>query len=974
MTLPALRDLLDQHFSDEELRRLCLDLSIQYDNLPGDTHIAKAQSLVEYCLRHNCLPELGERCRELRPRLNWPDTATLAAAWAEIQEKRRSLDNLAGILPDEQLAAGKAKLAERETAVRAQLIGGDLVRGDKVAGDKVQGDKIMAHIVNVYRAGGGRIPDAQLRQGIANYASWVMKTYGRIPLRGLSEEEDRLIEPDLRDIYVSLAAQKEERGEHWREEEAERDVIDMSRLLAQGKNLVITGAPGSGKTTFLRHIAYLLARALAAGDETAARQQLNLRGPLPLPIYLSLGDYYRYKQENKGGTLIQFISHSLIQQHSVYNLPDDFFAQILARQNAVCLLLDSLDEIPDETGRFQVTNDVLRLANNDVGRVLVASRDHAYVGRVMLPAAFRRFIVQPMRPEQVNALVKRWCAAVYPPERAAAETKKLQAEIAALEAIRRAQGEDPLVDTPLMVTIVAIVHYNNRKLPEQRAALYERCVSALLTERYKGEEGQGEGQPELERRGGLSIDAKRAYLGRLAYEMMSAARDKEAGRTAGLAQIRQWLLPLFRQAAGAEAAPAQLEAFRQAMCDRASILHERSGRHEFTHLTFQEFLCAYHLAVNETPAGIAAFFRAEDRVLRSWWRETILLTMGYLGKTGLPPALELARELLAAFPDDAAGLAAAELAASGLLELEAPVPDMRRQAANRLAALLTNPDLTAPGPLRALAGVALSKLGDPRPGVGVIERNGLKLPDIAWGEEVPAGTYWIGGDENAWLSFDKRAVEIKHPYRLSRYPITNAQFQCFVDAPDVNDPRWWAGLPEAEKQFDEPWFPYANHPRERVSWYQAVAFCRWLSHKLGETIQLPHEYEWEVAARWDGKQADGRIYPWGDEFDPEKANTDEGSAGQTTAVGIYPAGKNTALNLDDLSGNVWEWCRNKYGNPGDDAIDQSNDRRVLRGGSWINFALDARAASRSHNHPTERNSNYGFRVVAARRSPSCLDR
>ena len=152
-------------------------------------------------------------------------------------------------------------------------------------------------------------------------------------------------------------------------------------------------------------------------------------------------------------------------------------------------------------------------------------------------------------------------------------------------------------------------------------------------------------------------------------------------------------------------------------------------------------------------------------------------------------------------------------------------------------------------------------------------------------------------------------------------------------------------------------------PRERASWYQAVAYCRWLSDKLGERIELPHENEWEAAARWDGKKADGRIYPWGDEFDPEKANTDEGGAGQTTAVGIYPAGKNKALNLDDLSGNVWEWCRNKYDNPDDEAIDQSGAWRVLRGGSWFFNLHGARAAYRHDDRPGGRLNFLGARVA-----------
>ncbi len=156
----------------------------------------------------------------------------------------------------------------------------------------------------------------------------------------------------------------------------------------------------------------------------------------------------------------------------------------------------------------------------------------------------------------------------------------------------------------------------------------------------------------------------------------------------------------------------------------------------------------------------------------------------------------------------------------------------------------------------------------------------------------------------------------------------------------MDKPEWWQGIPADEKRFREPSFPVANQPRETVSWYQAVAFCRWLSAKVGEAIMLPHEYEWEVAARWAGDKTDNRSYPWGSEFDSEKANTNEGGIGQTTAVGLYPAGKQSELNLYDLSGNVWEWCRNTYENPDDDQNDSSDKRRVLRGGAWLYNSYD----------------------------------
>jgi energy-coupling factor transporter ATP-binding protein EcfA2 len=959
MSLPNLRDLLDAHFSNDDLRQLCFDLGVEYENLAGSTRIGKAQSLIEYCLRHNRLSDLGRRCRELRPTISWPDVDTIAAEMETVQNAIAAQENLAGILPNDQLAGMLAPLHQKETVLLTQLLGslvvaGDAVGGDKLAGDKIMGNKVIQHIVHIYREGGGRVSDEQLSRAIAKYASWVMDSYGRVLLRGLRDLEDEMPDPDLPDVYVSLAAQKE--ASRWQEREKEPQPVDMSGLLNQGHRLAITGAPGSGKTTFLRHIAYLLARALHTGDETPVRQQLDLDGPLPLPIYLSLGDYHRYRQSNGDGTLIDFISYTLFHQHGVYDLPKDFFAQMLSRDSTVCLLLDSLDEIPDEVGRFQASHAVMQLAaNRSIGQMLVASRDHAYVGRTILPRPFRRFIVQPMRPEQTAALTKRWCSAVYPPLQAGTETKALQAEIEALEAIRARQKEAPLVDTPLMVTIVAIVHYNNRKLPQQRAALYEKCVNALLAEQHKGEEGQGQSQPDLEKRGG-SLDAKRGYLALLAFEMMRSGADKEAGRSTGLSQMQTWLLPAYEQAEGAAAAPAKFDEFRRAMCDRASILHERGGRYEFTHLTFQEFLCAYYLAVNETPAAIAAFFQAEGRVQHSWWRETILLTIGYVGKSAAPQALKLAQELLDSFPDEAAGLAAAELAAAGLLELEIPAPDARQMARRRLTGLLIDPTQIGELALRALAGRTLSRLGDERRGVGVVEWDGLKIPDIWWGNEVPLGTY----------PYQQSTRKITQPFCLARYPITYAQFQCFIDAPDVADKRWWADMPTDAQEWGEQAFPYANHPRERVSWYQAVAFCRWLSAKLGEEIRLPHEYEWEVAARYP----DSRSYPWGDEFDKEKANTNEGGIGQTTAVGLYPSGKNPALELYDLSGNVWEWCRNKYDDPDDDAVDESGAWRVRRGGSWLDLDYYARAAARPYPSPGYRGYGLGFRVVVVRRSPS----
>lgn len=90
MSLPALRDLLDQHFNDAELHQLCFDLGIEYENLPGPkTRIGKAQSLVEHCLRHGRLPHLLTHCHTQRPHVAWPDAETLLSTWSPTQPDER---------------------------------------------------------------------------------------------------------------------------------------------------------------------------------------------------------------------------------------------------------------------------------------------------------------------------------------------------------------------------------------------------------------------------------------------------------------------------------------------------------------------------------------------------------------------------------------------------------------------------------------------------------------------------------------------------------------------------------------------------------------------------------------------------------------------------------------------------------------------------------------------------------------------
>jgi formylglycine-generating enzyme required for sulfatase activity len=175
-----------------------------------------------------------------------------------------------------------------------------------------------------------------------------------------------------------------------------------------------------------------------------------------------------------------------------------------------------------------------------------------------------------------------------------------------------------------------------------------------------------------------------------------------------------------------------------------------------------------------------------------------------------------------------------------------------------------------------------------------------------------------------------------------------------------------------------------HQPVVCICWFEAQAYCAWLSEKTGQTWRLPTEAEWEVAARMHTEAEDS--YPWGDEFDKNKCNSFQSHIRASTPVGLY---RSNPDHLADMSGNVFEWTSSQYkpypynaddgredpSGPanlvaGDgNSIDWENDpfvvrsARVLRGGSWYYGADEARASFRLRFHPGYSHRSTGMRLV-----------
>ncbi len=258
---------------------------------------------------------------------------------------------------------------------------------------------------------------------------------------------------------------------------------------------------------------------------------------------------------------------------------------------------------------------------------------------------------------------------------------------------------------------------------------------------------------------------------------------------------------------------------------------------------------------------------------------------------------------------------------------------------------------------RVSAGDALATVGDPR---FAADRWQLPADEMAGFVEVPAGAFQMG-DKN-----EKRELPM---YYIGKYAVTTAQFKAFVED-DKHEPEDKDSLRGR-----------SNHPVIWITWHDAIAYCDWLTKRLRTwknapaaflpiqkllkqeqawRVTLPSEAEWEKAGR--GK--DGRLYPWGNEFDADKANTEESGLGRATAVGCFPAGA-SPYDCLDMSGNVWEWTRSHYEGGGEN-LDAGDDvARVLRGGSSWDDAAACGLARRNLNYPYRWNDLFGLRVVVS---------
>lgn len=902
---------------------------------------------------------------------------------------------------EQQMAALKQRLsaAAAEPPAQGQASGVTSGAGGVAVGGHVYGDVIY----HIYQkpAGRAKLDEATFASLLQEYLTTVTTAHGKARLYGLESLRTARGRPvrSLAEVFVPITLRQFSPPSRRQIEEAARKfgrdplaehkaylaVVDelrsegqpvaLSDLLTLHPRLAIIGGAGCGKSTLLAYLAASLAAHAASG--VALPFQLPPGRKTLIPLLIPLRYFRQYRTEVKAapgrslddppaGLLAGFIVWYLRRRSPALEQSQDFFNRLLMGGGCL-LMLDGLDEVVSKQERGWVKEEVERLASEVYpgNLILVTAREAGYRENAVLGDEFRRLDVQPLADEQIAALVGNWCRLLYP-EAPEDQTQEIVTAIGEINDRYRRQKLPPLIDTPLMTTMVVSVKWGETELPRERAKLYEAAVKVILQAQYITDD---ETRQELVNWGG-PWEEQREWLSQLALAMHTRGQN---GAAIPETELRAFLQPHLP--------PEALDQFLAAVRSRGGLLEERSELFQFVHLTFQEFLAARLLAKQRQEAWPALLPLIEQ----AWWREVLLLLYGYAKMDWAAYAQQYLGWLSDLKPASAdCRLAGAELAGAAVLEIERPEQEVRQEQARGLAQALVAAVAHTQPTMRLRAGKTLSALGDPRPGV-LLRPDGL--PDIAW-VLIPKTDPQTGKGD--WIYQDgKRQPE--PDFWIARYPITFAQFQAFLDAPDgFGQAEWWQGLAASQADRSSPGeqrFQHWNHPRERVSWYDAIAFCRWLTAQARKTpdllpaalqgsrdcqITLPTEWQWEKAARGH----EGREYPWGQGYRSGWANVDETEKKdgpyylqQTSAVGMYPhtAPDASPYGVADLSGNVWEWCLNEYEKP-ERVQPEGSELRVLRGGSWLGYPAAAASALRDSNDPYLRFDHLGFRVVLVRSS------
>ncbi len=772
-------------------------------------------------------------------------------------------------------------------------------------------------------------------------------------------------------------------------------LVDITEAIDKHAAFVILGEPGAGKTTTLQKIAF----------ETARRLLSSSDGRVPLFVRLS---------EQAGRTPFDFLKAEWEQRTGAD------FADALA-SGRVLLLADGINELPreDRDERLKAWR-LFSVDHCEANQIVFTGREKEYEGQLNLP----RVRVEPLDDERIAGYLSR----------------------------SEAEGLGELLDdpktrlremarNPFNLALLTFAYKSNQREMGNRGRLLEWFAGELFTR-----------EERLAHKGWIRRDAQIVALAQMAFAMQAQGESL----TFPLKTARA-ALPTSAEVNGEDITirPADLFRFTRA----ATILDpDVEPDVRFYHHLLQEYFAAIELlrkfdagedlsrlwitprrADEMPPANVGEWDPLLEPPATGWEVTTILACGLTRDPAGLVEAVRQHNPVLAGRCLDEAGVYQSP-DPNPFIRFASAASPARAVRADLLADLY---DPAVHLRARLQAGFTLGRIGDPRFEPQIIDGVKVILPQMV---SVSAGTYTIGSTDDDSDAFadekPQHTIELS-AFQIGKWPVTNAEFACFVEAGGYKDERYWttdlakrwlrgedvtggpltawmewwkwlkdtpnwrgqlertgsysprdleireymAGLSEddvkawlsrslASKSRERPqWWNDVerNNPSQPVvgvTWFEAQAYCAWLSAVAGRVYRLPTEVEWEAAARGlpsplQGEGLGVRGYPWGDEWDATRANTIEGRVLKPSPVGAYAASGGVGpFDAEDQSGNVWNWTSSLY-KPYPYSTENREDaeaegERAVRGGSWASIRGTRAVLTATGSYPTTSTAMSGF--------------
>lgn len=787
---------------------------------------------------------------------------------------------------------------------------------------------------------------------IQKYYEWIKGETEYVDIRGIGQRhpEEAIVFPIL-ELYTELFVQSGLSNvdlDKGRMRGSQR--ISLTDMVKATRLLLIMGDPGSGKTTFLKFF---------------ARKQIET-DKNTLPVFVRLAEVYDYARQNKLA-----INSDAISSYFVY-LANKFGCNLSlsefeskAKMGQWIWLLDSLDELSSTADREEIVKAVEEASKRWERCKFVMTSRPLPLRAKSIPLGFEVVGIDYWNKEDIKSFLQVWTKLLFPKSTDEFRKRHWGSLLAAI--ISRSDLRT-LAKNAVMVTAMAVVHYNEKKLPEGRADLLEALIYWLITAKAR------------------PIDSKyNEYnlIEKCYKEIALAMFEAESGRKRRVGRLwaAEIIEPHFDQPNEA------LDFLVREETDTGVLVRRGEGDLEFWHLSFQEYLAAKEIAGKTDDPKRGWWAKIKENLDSVEWREVVIFVPLCLNRLG-SERIDLFFERLAESCENSDLITKARrVALGGTILRDLKLTGYKPNHIPSWSKLLT--DITklfgpdgdeVPLEMRYQAASAYGLGGDER----------LRNFEDNW-IPINAGLLIMGAqsDNVEGKNYDALSAPWEGPvksiqlnnFEICRYPLTVQDFKEFIEDDGYQTQSYWSdagwnwllqcGFSSPLDWDDQLLAP--NCPVTGISWYEASAYCKWLSDNDIRKVEyrLPSEAEWEYAAK---RHLNGNYFPWGNNVTPgDKAEGNFAWCGlrKKSPVGLFY--KNiTPDGIVDLFGNVEEWCAdswapNHYDQPLDGSpVFNNSEECVVKGGSTIRFSRLCRPTYRSRIEKDKRYHTVGFRVVRIR--------